>query len=184
MYPRNIIRRIQEKYHRGRYIRVREWVNGPCSLLDIGCGKPCAWMEDGSFLKFLGFGVGLDIKDYHGFKYVRGDVVRMPFDEKTFDVVTALEVLEHTGDIDKALREIDRVLKDEGTVIISTPKNNILWKMVWPVWERVFEKMWRNSHKQVLNERKWLEKFGKYFDIVEVKDHWNVIFIAKMIKKE
>ena len=183
MHPRNAIKEIQKSYHFGRYQKVRKLIGNSLNVLDIGCGKPCAWMEDGSFLKFLGFGIGLDVKDYRDFKYVRGSVTNIPFDEKTFDVITALEVLEHTDNIDQALLEIDRVLKDDGTVIISTPKNNILWRIVWPVWERVVEKMWKNTHKQVLNKRQWLEIFGKYFEIVEVKDHWNVIFIAKMIKR-
>jgi len=54
------------------------------------------------------------------------DVYRLPFDDKKFDVIIMNEVIEHIPKPEKALREIDRVLKTGGELIITTPNKNFL----------------------------------------------------------
>ncbi|HET9034257.1 MAG TPA: methyltransferase domain-containing protein [Dokdonella sp.] len=51
----------------------------------------------------------------------RVDMLDMPFDEGTFDLVIANHVLEHVDDDLKALSEIRRVLKPGGHAILQTP---------------------------------------------------------------
>lgn len=51
----------------------------------------------------------------------RVDMLDMPFDEDTFDLVIANHVLEHVGDEVKALSEIHRVLNHGGYAILQTP---------------------------------------------------------------
>jgi len=51
---------------------------------------------------------------------------RLPFPAYTFDAVTFIEVIEHLLRPDLALREIHRVLKDGGAVILTTP-NYAYW---------------------------------------------------------
>jgi SAM-dependent methyltransferase len=48
------------------------------------------------------------------------DVCALPFAEKSFDIVLAMHMLYHAPDLDKALSEIGRVLRDDGTVVAST----------------------------------------------------------------
>ena len=43
------------------------------------------------------------------------------FETDSFDVVIALEMIEHVDDHDRVLREISRVLKADGLLVISTP---------------------------------------------------------------
>lgn len=49
---------------------------------------------------------------------------KLPYQDGTFDVVTATEVIEHLEDFRAILREIYRVLKPGGVCVLSTP--NIL----------------------------------------------------------
>lgn len=51
----------------------------------------------------------------------RVDMLEMPFEDKTFDLVIANHVLEHVDDDLKALAEIHRVLKPGGHAILQTP---------------------------------------------------------------
>lgn len=48
----------------------------------------------------------------------------LPYQDSTFDIVTATEVIEHLEDVRAVLREIYRVLKPGGVCVLSTP--NIL----------------------------------------------------------
>ena len=50
---------------------------------------------------------------------------RLPFGDKYADVVLAGEIIEHIVDTEAFLREIARVLRPGGAVVLSTP--NILW---------------------------------------------------------
>jgi SAM-dependent methyltransferase len=56
-----------------------------------------------------------------------GDVCAMPFDDCTFDLVLATDIIEHVDDDGKALAEIRRVLKPGGATIISVPTFPSLW---------------------------------------------------------
>ena len=53
--------------------------------------------------------------------YFQGNVYSIPFEAETFDIVVATEVLEHLPGLDRAMREINRVLKIGGSVIASVP---------------------------------------------------------------
>jgi len=49
---------------------------------------------------------------------------KLPFDDNTFDIVTSTEVIEHLEHYRETLQEAYRVLKKDGTLVVSTP--NIL----------------------------------------------------------
>jgi SAM-dependent methyltransferase len=46
---------------------------------------------------------------------------KLPFPDKTFDIVMLDEVIEHLVDTDSIMEEIHRVLSDQGQLLISTP---------------------------------------------------------------
>jgi SAM-dependent methyltransferase len=51
----------------------------------------------------------------------RGDAVRLPFPDGTFDRIIAAEVLEHIPEDDAAIAELHRVLKPGGTIAVTVP---------------------------------------------------------------
>lgn len=55
-----------------------------------------------------------------------GDVTALRFDDRSFELVLAIEVLEHVPDVDAALREIARVCN--GAVVLSVPFEPI-WRI-------------------------------------------------------
>lgn len=98
-------------------------------LLDIGCGE-------GSFLE-LAHSKGWQIAgtelsqfaaDYAstrlGVKICRGEIFDANYSDSTFDVVTIWHVLEHVRDPGSYLREIRRVLKPSGLLILAVPNVN------------------------------------------------------------
>jgi len=52
----------------------------------------------------------------------RADVARLPFRDGAFDAVICSEVLEHVPDSHKAVRELVRVLKPGGELVVSVPR--------------------------------------------------------------
>ena len=95
-------------------------------LLDIGS-------RDGYLLekaKELGFEAeGLDISKKwaefckkRGFKVVVANLEKkMPFKDSYFDAVTILYVIEHVADSEFVIKEVIRVLKKDGILVIATP---------------------------------------------------------------
>lgn len=77
--------------------------------------------------------VGLDLPDDElaegwtalGVPMFFGDVTRLPFDDRSIDLVVGLEVLEHVPEPDAALAEIARVCAD--TAVLSVPREPI-WR--------------------------------------------------------
>ena len=97
-------------------------------VLDAGCG-PGAYV--GGVLERLGAGgavVGVDIaevraraaRDEGGAMGVAGDVVALPFAEGTFDAAMALHMLYHVPDIPAAVRELRRVVRSGGFLMVTT----------------------------------------------------------------
>lgn len=92
------------------------------TVLDIGCGD--RWVE--KHLPEGVFYVGLDsiatgATLYRSRPEVLSDAGALPFHDGTFDVVLLLEVLEHLAQPQVALREIARVLKPDGTLLLTMP---------------------------------------------------------------
>ena len=52
--------------------------------------------------------------------YVEGDAYHMPFRKESFDVVVALDLLEHVSDPEKIMSEMTRVLRPGGLLFFHT----------------------------------------------------------------
>lgn len=50
------------------------------------------------------------------------DINRLPFADASFDCIICSEVLEHIPDHKNAIKEMDRILKPQGTLVVSVPR--------------------------------------------------------------
>lgn len=101
-------------------------------VLDFGCGSGIL-VDELAKQNYQAYGVD-NSKKAIGYGNVRGtrnlgllDTKILNFSDNTFDVVSALDVLEHLEDETWALKEIMRVLKPEGVAIIMVPAYMFLW---------------------------------------------------------
>jgi len=105
--------------------------NGRPRILDVGCGT-------GANLKMLakyGEAEGVDISPQavefcgeRGLDCVKlGAIEQLPYADASFDLVTALDVIEHLDDDRVGLREIRRVLRRDGRVLLFVPAFMFLW---------------------------------------------------------
>jgi len=109
------------------------------SVLDLACGTGILFpFLKEHFKTVVGLDYSLPMLKVAGKKNcpncyrVRGDALRLPFREKSFDTVVVSLGLRHFPDIDRALEEIRRVLKEGGEVHIlevGIPENKLLRKL-------------------------------------------------------
>jgi len=91
-------------------------------LLDLGCGGGLLAPHVSGY-RHVGVDLSasaLHVAAQHGVEPVQADVTRLPFDDATFDVVAAGEILEHVEDLDAAVAEAARVLRPGGTLVCDT----------------------------------------------------------------
>ncbi len=100
-------------------------------VLEVGCGEGRQLTAIGHRFPSADL-IGLDLPDveleeaWGGVRshMVQASALDLPFDDNAFDLVMAIEVLEHLPDPERAVQEIARVAS--GTVVLSVP-----WEPVW-----------------------------------------------------
>ncbi|WP_104820521.1 bifunctional 2-polyprenyl-6-hydroxyphenol methylase/3-demethylubiquinol 3-O-methyltransferase UbiG, partial [Kitasatospora sp. MMS16-BH015] len=109
--------------------------DGSARLLDIACGGGLF----GPHAAAKGYHtVGVDLSELslrealrHGFaETVRADVTHLPFDDESFDVVTAGQCLEHVPDPYTVVAQACRVLRPGGTLVVDTIADTALARFV------------------------------------------------------
>lgn len=121
-----------------RQLMPAGWEN--LSLLDVGVG-------DGFTIRLVkpsGEVTGLDLDPVEltaakerEVTTKEGSVYDIPFPDCSFDIATCFEVLEHLDSPVRALREVDRVLRSQGYLVVSTPVPNLRWRAVWWLWTKL-----------------------------------------------
>lgn len=119
--------------HLHRYRFATEFVKGR-KVLDLACGEGY-----GSFMMSQEAGevIGVDLDEVtirHAFskyikenlKFIKGSITDIPIEgEKIFDVIVCFEALEHIEEHDELMKEVKRLLKEDGTFIVSTPNKYV-----------------------------------------------------------
>jgi SAM-dependent methyltransferase len=62
-----------------------------------------------------------------GAQVILSQISSLPFADGAFDLVCALDIVEHVDDDDAALEELSRVTKPGGSLVISAPLHPSLW---------------------------------------------------------
>lgn len=101
-------------------------------IVDIGCGTGLMERK----LKKSRFTVGLDIsikmlrkavkkfRSKLNYSWINADAENMPIKDNSIDLALMITVIQNIPNKDKLIREIERILKNKGTVIITYPKSH------------------------------------------------------------
>jgi SAM-dependent methyltransferase len=146
----------------------------PFRILDVGCGTG-ANLE---MLSQFGEAEGVDVSDdalefcrQKGLKVQKGLAEEMPFADESFDIVTALDVVEHLDDDVAGLKEMNRVMTQEGRALIFVPA--FMW--LWGVQDDISNHRIRYTRAQIVER---LRKAG--FE-VERATYANITFFAPVL---
>ncbi len=116
--------------HVVRYEAATELVKGKV-VLDIASGSGYGSAFLGESAKRV-YGVDVD-KDAIAYakknyastnvEFILGDGTKIPLEDNAVDIVVSFETIEHIEDYETFMREVKRVLKDDGLLILSTPND-------------------------------------------------------------
>lgn len=163
----------------------------PSKILDVGCASGFLTSQIANFFpssesfgvdsykKAIKFGQKL----YPNIKFRYADAHKLPFKDRSFDLITCIETLEHLEDPKGAICEMYRVLKNDGYILIGQDTDNLLFKIIWMIWTKRSGKVWHNSHLHPYNPKQ-LEKLIKECGLKIIKKKFShfgmeVFFLIK-----
>jgi ubiquinone/menaquinone biosynthesis C-methylase UbiE len=166
--------------------KVLKEIEPPKRVLDAGCGEGFAIQKLGKhFSKANIFGID---KSETALKIAKSIAPKMktkkariesiPFEDNYFDLVLALEVLEHIENPEKGLKEIRRVCRNH--CIVSVP--NEPWFSLCNVLRlKNLRRLGKNEeHLHFWNKKESIELIRKFFEIKKVSTSFPwVIFLCK-----
>lgn len=124
------------------------------NCLDVGCASGYMISEISKNFPDAKY-YGIDIYDkaieyakkiYPGINFKVASADKLPFKANTFDVILFYETIEHVENPKDCLLEIKRVLKKEGTLILTMDSGSLLFRLVWFIWENTKGKIWQGAH--------------------------------------
>jgi ubiquinone/menaquinone biosynthesis C-methylase UbiE len=149
----------------GRYVKKG-------NVLDIACGTGYGSkiLRDAGAEKVIGVdisseAIGSAFRNYkiNGLEFTTGDILDIDFQEKSFDMITCFETIEHVQDQKRALEELHRVLSPEGLLIISSPNR----KMTSPL-KSICEPPDNPFHVVEYTMEEFFQLLEEYFEILAV----------------
>ncbi|HYX27556.1 MAG TPA: class I SAM-dependent methyltransferase [Pyrinomonadaceae bacterium] len=100
-------------------------------ILDVGCGTGANLQMLGKYGEAEGVDISPEALEFcraRGLAKVKqGAAESLPFENASFDLVTALDVVEHLDDDVAGLKEMRRVLRPRGRALLFVPAFMFLW---------------------------------------------------------
>lgn len=171
---RKLILGLMKQYH----------ISPEQNILEIGCGWGALINElnTNNYHNTYGIDISEEAVEHCRSQRIKNilkmDVAKMEFDSNYFDLIIASDVLEHIEDEDSALREVYRVLKKDGVLIILVPAFGFLWSG-----HDVINSHFRRYTKSELSDCLRKNKF-----LVDKSSYWNAnlffpVLLIKFVKK-
>ena len=156
--------------HRCPYELLREQARGR-DVLELGCNKgfgTIIYAESANSIKAVdtspeAIEKARNINPRGNIEYICLDSWTLPFEDDSFELTVLFQVIEHIAldKLDIFLREIRRVTRADGQVVVSTPNRNI---RLLP-----FQKPWNRFHVKEYSARELEQLLGRYFGEVKVE---------------
>src|SRR5688572_27762830 len=121
---------------------LRAIANGRTDLRLVDCG--CGVGQNIALLEPFGAALGFDLMPggvgaarAAGYTVLRADLGRIPFAADSFDIATSFDVLQCVSDDRQAVREMARIVRPGGAVVLTIAAFDILHGDHAEVWQEV-----------------------------------------------
>ncbi len=152
-------------------------ISGASNVLDLGG-------QSGS----LSYRTGIDRpicidlepkKRFENVMYIKGDIRELPFEDGVFELVLAKAVLHHVPDeLDDTLREIHRITKKNGYLVIEEPLSNNPFSSIAG---KFFTTTIHDKDERPLDPRHLISKVDKYFCSLEIRPFFLTTYLMPHI---
>jgi len=138
------------------------------NCLDIGCAGGYMISEIAKAYPQANY-IGVDVYDkamayakkkYPNIKFKVASAEKLPFKDSSFDLVLFYETIEHVENPEACLKEIKRILRSDGNLILTMDSGSLLFKIVWFIWENTKGRVWKKAHIHPFHHKE-LEKLIK-----------------------
>jgi|SRR3989344_1823334 len=188
----NILQRVWHK-HKISYAKriISELTFNKC--LDVGCASGYMISEIAkSFPEKQFFGIDAfdktieyAKKKYKNIKFEIAKAEKLPFTDNSFGLVICYETIEHVANPKQMLKEIRRILSKDGTVLLAMDSGNLIFRIIWFIWEKTKGSVWNGAHLNPFHHEE-LESFIRKSGFkIESKNftHFGLEVVFELTKK-
>lgn len=195
---KNLAMRIDfyKKYTTNKY-KFSDWLfdkydfKEDISILELGCGNGSHWegriekLPKGCKLILSDFSDGMlnlveeKYSSIENVSFRKIDIQSIPFEDNSFDVVIANHMLFHVPNLNKALLEVQRVLKKDGYFYSATDGNGGMRPFLHEAIKQFDPESEAFTEQLPFNLQNGCEILSKFFTSVERFDYENVLAITK-----
>ena len=130
----------------------------PARVLDAGCGSGRMLQELAPYGEVSGLELDPDAASVAASRQIGevqvGRLEELPWEDGTFDLITCLDVIEHTPDDRTALAELRRVSKPGAALLVTVPAYQALWSL-HDVANHHYRRYGRRTLRQAAVEAGW-----------------------------
>ncbi|NOT48207.1 MAG: methyltransferase domain-containing protein [Acidobacteria bacterium] len=175
-FLRQIVRRLESRFQAASVTETPAKAATPnvLRILDVGCGTGANLQMLAQFGQAEGVDVSDDALEFcrkKGLTVQKGLAETLPYPDESFEISTALDVIEHLDDDIAGLKEMHRVTKTGGYSLIFVPA--FMW--LWGVQDDISNHRIRYTRKQIVER---VEKAGFK---VERATYANFTFFAPIL---
>ena len=158
----------------------------PSSLLDVGCGEGVLTHKWAQRIDGRVVGIDLDDPELHkeweqrqapNLEYLVMKAENLPFEDDSFDVASAIEVLEHVPDPEHTVAEMARVAS--GWLLVSVPREPL-----WRGLNMARGAYWKDlgntpGHLNHWSKRSFVQLLSRHGEVVEARSPfpWTMLLV-------
>jgi 2-polyprenyl-3-methyl-5-hydroxy-6-metoxy-1,4-benzoquinol methylase len=105
---------------------------------------------------------------------------------RQYGTIVLMESLEHVNNPERVLDIAEKLLTENGLLIVIVPLETLLFRVIWWLWTRSWGRRWKNTHLfKFKSERQLFSILEKRFKVVEhKKTNLGCIIITICSKKD